>query len=126
MTMPEISALLHVSLLVSDLDRARRFYEGLFGLLPSSARPDMSFSGVWYQIGDTQIHLMCLPDPAQGISRPEHGGRDYHVAFAVRDLEVCKQRFEHLGLTYTMSRSGRDAMFVRDPDGNALELVQAD
>ena len=28
------------------------------------------------------------------------------------------------GLEYTMSKSGRPAVFTRDPDGNALEFQQ--
>lgn len=124
--MPEITALLHVSLLVSDLDRARAFYEGLLGLEPSPERPAMSFDGVWYDVGGAQIHLICLPDPAQGVARPEHGGRDHHVALAVREWFAFRQRLDDAGLAYTLSRSGRAALFIRDPDGNALELVQAD
>ena len=61
--MPEISGFLHASLLVSDLARARAFYENVLGLIPSSARPVMSFDGVWYEIGAQQIHLLALPNP---------------------------------------------------------------
>lgn len=120
--MAELLALLHVSLLVSDLARARAFYEGVLGLTPSPTRPAMAFEGVWYDIGACQIHLICLPDPRSG-PRPEHGGRDQHVAFAVRDFAALQARFDALGLPYTLSRTGRAALFVRDPDGNALELA---
>jgi glyoxylase I family protein len=34
-----------------------------------------------------------------------------------------KSRLDAAGLTYSLSQSGRRALFVRDPDGNALELV---
>jgi len=29
------------------------------------------------------------------------------------------------GVAFTLSQSGRSALFCRDPDGNALEFVQA-
>lgn len=125
-TSPEIVALLHVSVLVEDLARARAFYEDILGLSPSPARPQMSFAGVWYDVGAAQIHLICQanPDPVSG--RPAHGGRDRHTALGVQGWEALRQRLDTAGLAYTLSQSGRRALFVRDPDGNALELVALD
>ena len=121
--MARLTALLHVSFLVADLDRARAFYEGVLGLVPSASRPEMGFEGVWYDIGGTQIHLLCLPNPDPATGRPEHGGRDRHAALAVSDLPALRRELDARGLSYSLSRSGRPALFVRDPDGNALELV---
>ena len=122
--MPEISGFLHASLLVSDLARARTFYENVLGLIPSSARPEMSFDGVWYEIGAQQIHLMALPNPDPVAGRPAHGGRDRHIALAVNDLAGLKLALDQAGIAYTLSSSGRPALFCRDPDGNAIELIQ--
>ena len=122
--MPEISGFLHASLLVSDLARARTFYENVLGLIPSSARPEMSFDGVWYEIGAQQIHLLALPNPDPVEGRPAHGGRDRHIALAVNDLADLKQALEQAGIAFTLSSSGRPALFCRDPDGNAIELIQ--
>lgn len=121
---PKITRLLHASLLVSDLERARDFYEGLLGLKPSSARPQLDFAGVWYDIGSAQIHLLALPSPDPVAGRPEHGGRDRHLALAVGDWDALRLELDRRGIAYTLSRSGRKALFVRDPDGNALELVE--
>ncbi|MFZ5558330.1 MAG: VOC family protein [Pseudomonadota bacterium] len=123
--MPEITALLHASLLIADLERARAFYEGVLGLAPSPARPGMDFDGVWYDIGGCQLHLLCLPNPDPVEGRPAHGGRDRHTALAVKGWDELKARLDAAGIAYTLSRSGRRALFVRDPDGNALELVEA-
>ena len=122
--MPEISGFLHASLLVSDLARARAFYENVLGLILSSARPEMSFDGVWYEIGAQQIHLLALPNPDPVAGRPAHGGRDRHIALAVNDLAGLKQALDQAGIVYTLSSSGRPALFCRDPDGNAIELIQ--
>ena len=119
-----ITRLLHASLLVEDLARARIFYEEVLGLIASPDRPEMGFSGVWYDIGACQIHLLCLPNPEAGLARPEHGGRDRHIALAVTDIAQLKARLDNADVAYTLSRSGRPALFCRDPDGNALEFVE--
>jgi glyoxylase I family protein len=120
-----IKAFLHASLLVSDLARSRDFYEGVLGLTPSDKRPELGFPGVWYEIGRVQIHLLALPNPDPVAGRPEHGGRDRHIALAVNDFEGLKRALQQAGVPWTLSRSGRRALFCRDPDGNALELVDA-
>jgi len=95
------------------------------GLVASPARPDLGFPGVWYEVGaNQQIHLMQLPNPEVGLQRPQHGGRDRHVALAVNDLEELMRRLAAAGIAYTLSKSGRSALFCRDPDGNALEFVE--
>lgn len=120
----KIHALLHATFLVSNLEKSRAFYEGVLGLAVDPARPDLGFSGVWYAVGENQqIHLMRLPDPETGSQRPQHGGRDRHVALAVDDLPELARRLEAAGISYTRSRSGRAALFCRDPDGNALEFI---
>lgn len=109
--------------MITDLRRSRGFYEGILGLRPSAKRPEMGFEGVWYEIGDQQIHLLALPSPEFGLPKPEHGGRDRHVALRVADLAAIKADLEQAGIPYTLSRSGRPALFCRDPDGNAFELI---
>ena len=122
----EIKSLLHASLLVADLSRSRQFYEQILGMKPNPTRPEMSFSGIWYDIGAAQIHLICLPNPDPVDARPAHGGRDRHTALGVLEFDALRTRLDAAGLTYTLSQSGRRALFVRDPDGNALELVALD
>ena len=41
-----------------------------------------------------------------------------------RNVEPVRGRLEAGGVDYTLSRSGRRALFCRDPDGNAIELVE--
>jgi len=119
-----ITGLLHATFLVTDLVRSRAFYEGVLGLSPDVARPDLGFPGVWYGVGvGLQIHLMQLPNPETGLQRPVHGGRDRHVALAVSDFDSLVQKLEAAGVDYTLSRSGRRALFCRDPDDNALEFI---
>ncbi|CAN0071605.1 unnamed protein product [Ascophyllum nodosum] len=67
---------------------------------------------------------MELPNPDPIDGRPEHGGRDRHVAFTIQDLEPLIGRLNKAGVIYTMSKSGRAALFCRDLDGNAFEFIQ--
>jgi glyoxylase I family protein len=116
----------HVSFIVSDLQRSLAFYEDMLGLERDLSRPDMGFTGAWLKVGaNDQIHLLQLPNPDPVTGRPEHGGRDRHAAFSVTHLDNLKQLLVKKGIAHTMSKSGRAALFFRDPDGNALELIEA-
>lgn len=116
--------LLHIGLIVADLEKSAAFYEQVLGLV-RAPRPDLGFNGIFYGLGGgQQIHLMRLDDPYRDIERPTHGGRDNHVALAVDDLEAVRARLDAACIPYTKSRSGRAAIFCRDPDGHAIELCQ--
>lgn len=121
---PLLEDMQHVSLLVGDTARALAFYHDVLGL-PLCARPDLGFPGAWLAVGGRQIHLLELPNPDPTEGRPAHGGRDRHVAFAVGDINQLELALEKAGVPFTRSRSGRAALFCRDPDGNALEFVQS-
>jgi glyoxylase I family protein len=114
----------HVSLLVSDMQRALDFYHGILGLEVDQSRPVMDFPGAWLLAGTQQIHLIEIPDRARTATPAGHGGRDWHVALSVSDLGALEAALTGRGISYTMSRSGRRALFCRDPDGNAIELVE--
>lgn len=119
-----ITGILHATFLTSDLTKSRAYYEGVLGLRPDSNRPAMSYDGVWYDVApNQQIHLMLLPNPEAGLQRPAHGGRDRHVALAVSDIAKLIARLDQAGIVYTLSQSGRRALFCRDPDENALEFI---
>jgi glyoxylase I family protein len=114
----------HVSLLVSDTQRSLDFYHGILGLEVDQSRPVMDFPGAWLLAGTQQIHLIEMPDRARAATSAAHGGRDWHVALSVSDLGELEAALSKCGIGYTMSRSGRRALFCRDPDGNAIELVE--
>ncbi|MHB0918570.1 MAG: VOC family protein [Thiobacillus sp.] len=124
--MSDITALLHAGLLVSDLARAKAFYESVLGLAPYPNRPNLPYPGEWYDLGGggQQLHLMQMDNPDADSIRPEHGGRDRHIALAVRDMAALKRRLDAAGVKYTASKSGRAALFCRDPDANTLEFVE--
>lgn len=126
--MVKISQLLHSTILVADLEHAIDFYEGLLGLDADAARPDLGYPGKWYNLGKQQIHLMQLPDCEKDyeyqLDRPEHVGRDRHIAVEVDSVENLAKLLESKNIFFTMSQSGRRALFCRDPDENGLEFVE--
>jgi len=115
----------HIGLIVSELSRAAQFYEQVLGL-SRIERPDLAFDGIWYGLeGGQQIHLMLLDNSYVGCKKPEHGGRDHHVALQATNFEVIRQRLDAADISYATSKSGRKALFCRDPDGNTIELIQS-
>ncbi len=120
-----IFALHHVSIIVSDTARALAFYCDLLGLTVNESRPDLGYPGAWLDINaNQQIHLLEVPNPETGLIRPAHGGRDRHLALLCHDLDTVALRLETAGITISRSKSGRAALFCRDPDDNAVELIQ--
>ena len=120
----KLGKILHASVIVQDTQRALTFYRDVLGLPVAHNRPDLGYPGAWLILGEQQIHLLELPNPDPVNGRPSHGGRDRHIAIAVNNLPALRVQLDAHGLHYTVSKSGRAAMFVRDPDGNALELIE--
>lgn len=122
---PNLYALHHVSIIVSDTKRALGFYHKLLGLGIDASRPDLGYPGAWLNInGNQQIHLLEVPNPETGLTRPAHGGRDRHLALWSADLNTIAQRLQAAGIPISRSQSGRQALFCRDPDDNAVEIIQ--
>ena len=124
--MTEFLRIHHVSLLVADCQRALMFYRDVLGLEVDSSRPDLGFPGAWLKVGEQQIHLLELETPDPVEARPVHAGRDRHAALHVRGIDELQQRLENASVPFTRSRSGRRAIFCRDPDGNGLELMEVE
>jgi glyoxylase I family protein len=127
---------------VSDTERSLRFYRDVLGMedQTSMRNAELPFPGAFVRAGTHQIRIMEYgnagipenPDhvgvPARAedplVGRPEHAGRDRHLALTIQDLAPLKQALVDAGVTYTMSKSGRAALFCRDPDGNGIEFME--
>ncbi|MDX1351710.1 MAG: glyoxalase, partial [Thiomicrorhabdus sp.] len=70
------------------------------------------------------LHIMQLANPNEKTVRPEHGGRDYHFALRVDSIDEFIARLDKMHRPYTLSQSGRKALFTRDLDNNAFELFE--
>jgi glyoxylase I family protein len=118
-----IFSLNHASFIVANLDISLVFYCNILGLQQVD-RPDLGFPGAWFQLGSQQIHLLELENPDPVTGRPEHGGRDRHVALNALSLTPIQDALKKAGIVYTMSISGRRALFCRDSDGNTVEVIE--
>lgn len=120
-----VFALHHVSIIVGNTEAALTFYRDLLGLTVDESRPDLGYPGAWLDINPSQqIHLLEVPNPEAGLTRPAHGGRDRHLALRCDDLDALANRLEAAGIRISRSKSGRQALFCRDPDDNAVEIIQ--
>lgn len=114
---------LHVALQVSDLEKAEDFYSRIVGL--KKVERNLTFPGTWYQIGDFQLHLIAS-DWAANPVREAKWGRHPHITFAIDNLDEVKRDLSEQQIPFQMSSSGRAALFIKDPDGNTVELLQVE
>lgn len=118
----KITQCLHTAILVSDLEKAEYFYGQVLGL--EKVDRVLNYPGVWYQLGDFQLHLIAHPNFAMTLSNDDKRGRNPHVALAVDKLNEAIEKLENFGYSIEKSRSGRAAFFTQDPDGNVIEISQ--
>src|SRR5438876_12180502 len=102
----------HVSVLVTDLERSRRFYRDLLGLREIAKPRTFDFKVLWFQLGDTQLHLLLKDRPDTTSPR--------HFALRVADSAVARDFCKSRGVTVqeTTPIPGADRFFIADPDGN--------
>jgi glyoxylase I family protein len=111
-------------MVVSNTQKSLEFYSRILGM-QQMKRPDLGFPGAWLAIGpQQQLHLLELENMDPVTGRPDHGGRDRHVAMTVKSLAAIKQLLDNAGIRYSLSKSGRKALFCRDPDANAIEIIE--
>jgi catechol 2,3-dioxygenase-like lactoylglutathione lyase family enzyme len=118
----QITQSLHAAILVSNLEQAEHFYGKILGL--DKVDRSLKFPGAWYAIGDFQIHLIVAEQIFPDMVNSEKWGRNRHLAFSVTDLDAAKQQLIAHNCPFQISASGRQALFLQDPDGNIIELSQ--
>jgi catechol 2,3-dioxygenase-like lactoylglutathione lyase family enzyme len=117
----QITRALHTAILITNLEKSQHFYSQVLGL--TQVERNLKYPGLWYQIGDYQIHLIVAKSvPTQ--DQNEQLEPIPHVAFSVVDLAVVKAELLQQNYPMQPSLSGRAAIFIKDPDGNMIELSQ--
>ena len=116
----QIKGVHHITLVVSDLDRSRSFYEKFLGLQPIS-RPEYDFEGAWYGCGDLEVHLL--------VAEEHPGPSRRHIAFEVSEFDhviTCLDREwgRIVGGPGTRPHDGSRFVFCQDPDGNLIEITK--
>jgi catechol 2,3-dioxygenase-like lactoylglutathione lyase family enzyme len=113
----------HISFAVSDLARSRRFYEGVLQLEPIP-RPELGIPGMWYRAGTSEVHLIATPPGMNLGSAPERlTPLANHSAFAIEDYAATLALLKARGVEVLETSAERGQLWVRDPDGNVLELI---
>ena len=129
--MASVERVLETCIYVSDLDRARRYYEDLFhfAVLFSDARLCA------FDAGRSSVLLLFAQglseEPVEtggGIIPPHTGVGGGHFAFAIglQQYEEWRRDLEDRGIAIESevrwSRGGR-SLYFRDPDNNLVELA---
>jgi catechol 2,3-dioxygenase-like lactoylglutathione lyase family enzyme len=114
----QVTHLDHVSVLVTDVERSRRFYGELLGLREIASPRTFTFVVVWYDLGGQHLHLL-LKERADTVS-------PRHFALRVADAAAARAVFHDQGVATqeTTLIPGADRFFVHDPDGNRIEVIQ--
>jgi catechol 2,3-dioxygenase-like lactoylglutathione lyase family enzyme len=98
---------------------ARAFYADLLGLteIPKPANLAQR-GGVWFEGGTLRLHL--------GVETGFRPARKAHPALLVRGLAALTQQLQAAGLTLNKDEplEGYDRVYVADPFGNRLELLE--
>ncbi len=107
-----------VSLLVTDKERALRFYGETLGLRRNErAHED------WPEFETGNVTLAIVP--IQQIGRDELTPSTSPIALRVPDVEEARRKLEEAGVefyTETYDSGVCHMAFFKDPDGNALDL----
>ena len=105
-----------VSVPVTDMERAKRFYAETLGI------PSPSLDDEWpeFETGNVSLYLV---DPSRiGREFAPHGA---HIALRVPDVAEARSRPEQAGVEFegdVLDTGVCHMAFFRDPDGNALML----
>jgi predicted enzyme related to lactoylglutathione lyase len=102
---------------VTDIKRAREFYEGALGLKPTME----SAGGMWveYDVGSSTFAIGCYGD----VWKPSKDGTC--VAFEVDDLDAEISRLKSKGVKFAMEVMDTPVCrfaILLDPDGNQVMI----
>jgi catechol 2,3-dioxygenase-like lactoylglutathione lyase family enzyme len=98
---------------------ARAFYQGILGIAEMTKPPQLAArGGCWFEAGEVKVHL--------GVEKDFIPARKAHPAFIVDDLEGLIRDLKAAGyaLAEDAPLEGYDRIFVADPFGNRIELMQ--
>jgi len=98
---------------------ARAFYSGLLGLTEVPKPPELARrGGAWFETQDVKLHL--------GVERNFRAAQKAHPGLLVRGLGALCDTLRAAG--YSVNRDeplpGFDRVYVDDPFGNRLELME--
>jgi catechol 2,3-dioxygenase-like lactoylglutathione lyase family enzyme len=114
----QVTQIDHVSVLITDVQRSRRFYGEVLGLKEIAKPRTFDFVVLWFDLGNQHLHLLQKDQPDARSPR--------HFALRVADVAAARTYFREHGLRpeETTPIPGADRFFIHDPDGNRIEIIQ--
>jgi glyoxylase I family protein len=130
----------HVRLTVTDIDRSKGVYSGVFGIEPQMdfsaqssdpqvrADPSRMFGGCMFEIGEQILGLRPVAQVGDRFDSVRVGLDHISLAVdSVDDLHVAAGRLEELGVSHgdviELADFGLAILSLQDPDDINLELV---
>lgn len=109
----------HCTVLITNVERSRRFYADLLGLKEIAKPKTFDSVALWFELGDQTLHLLRKEKPDTVSPR--------HFALRVQDVAGAREYCQSKGLAIqeTGPIPGADrCFFLSDPDGNRIEIIQ--
>ena len=110
----------HINIRTQDLDRCVAFYCKVLGFR-KGYRPPFDAPGAWlYSDGAPLVHISVA-----GRKPAATTGALDHIAFAARGYEATRRRLKRAEIdfrTFEVPDNPVRQIFIRDPDGLAVEL----
>jgi glyoxalase family protein len=129
----QTSGLHHVTAIAADPQRNRDFYEGVLGLRLVKTTVNFDDPGTYHlyygdEAGSPGTILTFFPIPGLSQGMPGAGVTErIALAIPVGSASAWRGRFEEFRISVVDDDTpGGTALFVRDPDGLGLELVESD
>jgi lactoylglutathione lyase len=124
-----ITGMAHLGIRVHDLERSLRFYE-LLGFRKTAGPIGPEPVAILEHPSGLELNLILnAPDPGAPnvlMDVPEKHPGITHVALLCPDLEAAQARLAEAGIALSGGPvrfgTGAEAVFVRDPDRNVIEL----
>ncbi|MEO6003384.1 MAG: VOC family protein [Opitutus sp.] len=121
---PRILGISHAAFYVTDMAKARAFYEGFLGYAsPFSIPRKHNGELVWIKINDHQS-VELFP----GAEVSPNADRLFHVALETDDAEAMRLYLKAKGVAVPdktgVGKIGNKNYFIKDPNGNTVEIVE--
>ena len=119
---------LHAMIRVKDLEKSMNFYEGLLDLNKTD-QVELDDCTLYYlsdEDGQTQIEITYNKEtPEEGY---KNGNAFGHLAFETKSIYEFSARMKEYGYEYLyepffMPEVNRYIAFLKDPDGNEIEIM---
>ena len=99
---------------------ARKFYVDVLGFTEQQKPANLAKrGGAWFTAGEAEVHL--------GVEDDFRAAKKAHPALLVSDLTALIERCTAAGVAVTRDEplAGFDRVYVADPFGNRIELLEA-